>query len=205
MFYTPTFLTPISCSDKYIVHNILFKLATGSNPLFQGMCHAVSGTHAHRVWCVWCVWGVFHAYMHHMEGNDEIAFKVAGHDLKGLVSYFNCKLRGLYLPMMLLLDYRGRSCLHVNSSLYFHLSFVSCNTKTYPPPPIPYLFCLSLLSLLQGSACSASLSFPSTSTLSSTARVTKANQFSAKFHRRVSPHQIRRCPRARIATRFRRK
>jgi hypothetical protein len=39
--------------------------------------------------------------------SDYAAAKVAGHELKGLVSLFNCRVRGLCLPLMCLVDYRG--------------------------------------------------------------------------------------------------
>eukprot|EP00026_Physarum_polycephalum_P000237 Phypoly_transcript_00237.p1 GENE.Phypoly_transcript_00237~~Phypoly_transcript_00237.p1 ORF type:complete len:1263 (+),score=191.32 Phypoly_transcript_00237:1964-5752(+) len=40
-------------------------------------------------------------------GNDCNAAKVAGHELKGLISYYNCDVPGLCLPLMLLIDYKG--------------------------------------------------------------------------------------------------
>ena len=40
-------------------------------------------------------------------GGDEHAAKVAGHDLKGLVHLYNCWERGVHLPVMTIVDYRG--------------------------------------------------------------------------------------------------
>jgi Clustered mitochondria len=40
-------------------------------------------------------------------GNDEAASKVAGHDLKGLISYFNLGIPDLHFPLMALVDYLG--------------------------------------------------------------------------------------------------
>jgi len=40
-------------------------------------------------------------------GGDYGAAKVAGHDLKGWMSYFNAGIRDICLPLMALLDYRG--------------------------------------------------------------------------------------------------
>ena len=40
-------------------------------------------------------------------GGDEHAAKVAGHDLKGLVHLYNCWERGVHVPMMAIVDYRG--------------------------------------------------------------------------------------------------
>jgi hypothetical protein len=44
---------------------------------------------------------------HLFRGDDAAAAKVAGHDLKSLISVLNCDLPGLSVPMMLLLDYKG--------------------------------------------------------------------------------------------------
>jgi tetratricopeptide (TPR) repeat protein len=45
---------------------------------------------------------------HGLYGGDNIAAgKVAGHELKGLLSYFGCGLPDVYFPLMMLLDYRG--------------------------------------------------------------------------------------------------
>eukprot|EP01133_Synstelium_polycarpum_P007370 gene7370-8589_t len=40
-------------------------------------------------------------------GGDAFAMKAAGHELKGLMGYFNCNIEGLYLPLMALIDYMG--------------------------------------------------------------------------------------------------
>eukprot|EP01113_Clastostelium_recurvatum_P045048 TRINITY_DN7684_c0_g1_i8.p1 TRINITY_DN7684_c0_g1~~TRINITY_DN7684_c0_g1_i8.p1 ORF type:complete len:1138 (-),score=347.00 TRINITY_DN7684_c0_g1_i8:32-3445(-) len=40
-------------------------------------------------------------------GGDQYASKAAGHELKGLMAYFNCQIPGLLLPLMALIDYRG--------------------------------------------------------------------------------------------------
>jgi hypothetical protein len=40
-------------------------------------------------------------------GDDEKAAKMAGNDLQGLISYFNCNIAGLYLPMTAIVDYMG--------------------------------------------------------------------------------------------------
>jgi hypothetical protein len=39
--------------------------------------------------------------------NDEAAMKAAGHELLGLMSYYNCQIPGLSLPLMALINYRG--------------------------------------------------------------------------------------------------
>jgi len=40
-------------------------------------------------------------------GNDYSAAKVAGNELRGLISYFNCGIKDLNVPLMALVDYRG--------------------------------------------------------------------------------------------------
>jgi hypothetical protein len=40
-------------------------------------------------------------------GGDEFAMKAAGHELNGLKAYFNCRVKDLHCPFMLLIDYRG--------------------------------------------------------------------------------------------------
>jgi hypothetical protein len=40
-------------------------------------------------------------------GNDYAAAKAAGNELRGLISYFNCQISDLNLPLMALVDYRG--------------------------------------------------------------------------------------------------
>lgn len=44
---------------------------------------------------------------HGLYGSDYAASKVAGHELKGLLAYFNLGIRDLCLPLMALIDYRG--------------------------------------------------------------------------------------------------
>jgi hypothetical protein len=40
-------------------------------------------------------------------GSDYAAAKVAGNELRGLISYFNCRIEDLNVPLMALVDYRG--------------------------------------------------------------------------------------------------
>eukprot|EP01118_Nematostelium_gracile_P006177 TRINITY_DN1987_c0_g1_i1.p1 TRINITY_DN1987_c0_g1~~TRINITY_DN1987_c0_g1_i1.p1 ORF type:complete len:887 (+),score=181.40 TRINITY_DN1987_c0_g1_i1:68-2728(+) len=40
-------------------------------------------------------------------GSDHAAAKVAGHELKGVISYLNCGIPDLNVPLMCLVDYRG--------------------------------------------------------------------------------------------------
>mgnify|MGYP002379608953 FL=1 len=40
-------------------------------------------------------------------GSDYAASKVAGHELKGLMAYFNAGVKDVCLPLMALIDYRG--------------------------------------------------------------------------------------------------
>ena len=40
-------------------------------------------------------------------GNDYAAAKVAGHELKGLMAYFSLHMKGIRVPIMALVDYRG--------------------------------------------------------------------------------------------------
>eukprot|EP01124_Arcella_intermedia_P007744 TRINITY_DN14795_c0_g1_i2.p1 TRINITY_DN14795_c0_g1~~TRINITY_DN14795_c0_g1_i2.p1 ORF type:complete len:549 (+),score=143.34 TRINITY_DN14795_c0_g1_i2:117-1649(+) len=40
-------------------------------------------------------------------GSDYAAAKVAGNELRGLISYFNCHIEDLNVPLMALVDYRG--------------------------------------------------------------------------------------------------
>eukprot|EP01130_Rhizamoeba_saxonica_P016324 TRINITY_DN7530_c0_g1_i1.p1 TRINITY_DN7530_c0_g1~~TRINITY_DN7530_c0_g1_i1.p1 ORF type:complete len:885 (-),score=187.58 TRINITY_DN7530_c0_g1_i1:58-2367(-) len=44
---------------------------------------------------------------HGLFGNDYAAAKVAGNELRGLMSYFNCGVEELNVPLMCLVDYRG--------------------------------------------------------------------------------------------------
>lgn len=38
---------------------------------------------------------------------DENAFKIGGHELKGLMSYYSCQVKGLHFPLMALIDFQG--------------------------------------------------------------------------------------------------
>lgn len=38
---------------------------------------------------------------------DENARKIGGHELKGLMSYYNCQIPGLHFPLMALIDFKG--------------------------------------------------------------------------------------------------
>ena len=40
-------------------------------------------------------------------GGDQFAAKAAGHELKGLNALLKCKPKGIHLPLVALLDYRG--------------------------------------------------------------------------------------------------
>eukprot|EP01127_Copromyxa_protea_P018085 TRINITY_DN5615_c0_g1_i5.p1 TRINITY_DN5615_c0_g1~~TRINITY_DN5615_c0_g1_i5.p1 ORF type:complete len:1747 (+),score=336.92 TRINITY_DN5615_c0_g1_i5:29-5269(+) len=40
-------------------------------------------------------------------GDDDNAMKAAGHELRGLMCYYNCHIPQLHLPLMCLVDYRG--------------------------------------------------------------------------------------------------
>jgi len=40
-------------------------------------------------------------------GSDYAAAKVAGNELRGLISYFKCHIDDLNVPLMALVDYRG--------------------------------------------------------------------------------------------------
>lgn len=42
-------------------------------------------------------------------GSDFAAAKVAGHELKGVISYLNCRIPDLNVPLMCLVDYRGKN------------------------------------------------------------------------------------------------
>jgi len=44
---------------------------------------------------------------HNMYNGDENAMKAAGHELRGLMCYYNCHIPELHLPLMCLVDYRG--------------------------------------------------------------------------------------------------
>lgn len=40
-------------------------------------------------------------------GGDEFIMKAAGHELKGLIEYMDCRVAGLHFPLAVLVDYRG--------------------------------------------------------------------------------------------------
>eukprot|EP01114_Cavostelium_apophysatum_P017894 TRINITY_DN5408_c0_g1_i1.p1 TRINITY_DN5408_c0_g1~~TRINITY_DN5408_c0_g1_i1.p1 ORF type:complete len:1291 (+),score=352.75 TRINITY_DN5408_c0_g1_i1:103-3975(+) len=40
-------------------------------------------------------------------GGDEGIIKSAGHELRGLMSLYDCRIKGLHFPLMVLIDYRG--------------------------------------------------------------------------------------------------
>lgn len=44
---------------------------------------------------------------HGLYGGDEYAMKAAGHELNGLMYYYNCEIPQLNVPLMCLIDYRG--------------------------------------------------------------------------------------------------
>lgn len=74
--------------DKYMVNNILFKFAVGKiYPL--GWSPRIVSIH-----------NLYHVDSHSLYGSDYAAMKVAGHELKGLLAYFNLGLRDLCLPLM---------------------------------------------------------------------------------------------------------
>lgn len=44
---------------------------------------------------------------HGLYGSDAAAQKAAGHELKGLSAYFDCRIPGLHVPLTAVIDYRG--------------------------------------------------------------------------------------------------
>jgi len=42
-----------------------------------------------------------------MYGGDQHAIKAAGHELKGLMCFYNLRMKDLHFPLMALIDYRG--------------------------------------------------------------------------------------------------
>lgn len=46
---------------------------------------------------------------HGLYGGDEGAMKASGHELKGLMSYIDCRIERLHFPLMVLIDYRYRT------------------------------------------------------------------------------------------------
>ncbi|PRP83340.1 hypothetical protein PROFUN_09321 [Planoprotostelium fungivorum] len=94
--------------QKYVVNNILFKFAVDEKN------------------------GIF-------GGDDAQAAKdqVAGHDLKGLISVYNCNISGLSLPMMVLIDYKGfrlvaMTILPIHKRSIVYGSSNACATVHYP-------------------------------------------------------------------------
>jgi Clustered mitochondria len=65
---------------KYVVQNILFKVALADS------CNQL------------------------YQGDDAVAAKVAGHELKGVKAYFNSNTQGLHFPITVLIDYQGWRC-----------------------------------------------------------------------------------------------
>jgi hypothetical protein len=101
--------------DKYIVHNILFKFAVDSKKFYGSDAYAAKVSEALRVSLYVCVLLLF--------ANCKLSscvLQVAGHELQGLISLFNCDDVGLCMPLMALVDYKGfrliaMSTLPVNS------------------------------------------------------------------------------------------
>jgi hypothetical protein len=85
----PTAMGGIVGGDKYIVNNILFKFAVGT----YIKAHLwTSGVGSLALCCP--------IDSHGLYGSDYAASKVAGHELKGLLAYFNLGIRDLCLPLM---------------------------------------------------------------------------------------------------------
>ena len=78
----PASIGGIAGGEKYICHSILFKFAVDQE---------VNGG--------WMYGG--------SEPSDEAAMKVASNELTGLIHCFKCEVKGLHLPLMTLIDYRG--------------------------------------------------------------------------------------------------
>lgn len=78
-------------------------------------------------------------------GGDHLAMKAAGHELKSLMSYYNCSIPGLSFPLMVLIDFRGfrlvaMSLLPISSKTLVygsqeaglrHPKILSCNETLY--------------------------------------------------------------------------
>jgi hypothetical protein len=73
----------VAGGDKYIAQGILFKFAVDTK---------ISDT-------LWMYGG--------KTSSDENATRVAGNELRGLISYYKCGVRNLAVPLMALIDYRG--------------------------------------------------------------------------------------------------
>jgi hypothetical protein len=58
-----------------------------------------------------------------MLGSDYVAAKVAGNELRGLITYFNAGVPDLHVPLMALVDYLGFRLIAMSvSSSYFELN-----------------------------------------------------------------------------------
>jgi hypothetical protein len=88
----PTAMGGIVGGDKYIVNNILFKFAVGTCTVTQATDCGESDE--------LCLIAPLHTDSHGLYGSDYAASKVAGHELKGLLAYFNLGIRDLCLPLM---------------------------------------------------------------------------------------------------------
>mgnify|MGYP002480243165 CR=1 FL=1 len=45
--------------------------------------------------------------VNNLYGGEEGLMKACGHELKGLMSYVDCRIRGLHFPLMVIIDYQG--------------------------------------------------------------------------------------------------
>jgi len=45
--------------------------------------------------------------VNNLYGGEEGLMKACGHELKGLMSYIDCRIRGLCFPLMVIVDFRG--------------------------------------------------------------------------------------------------
>jgi hypothetical protein len=79
----------IAGGEKYKVQGILFKFAVDTNLRLKGYV-------SFDYW----MYGGFRR-------SDHFAAKAAGHELKGLISYYSANVDGLNFPLMALIDYRG--------------------------------------------------------------------------------------------------
>eukprot|EP01091_Cochliopodium_minus_P008798 TRINITY_DN2050_c0_g2_i9.p1 TRINITY_DN2050_c0_g2~~TRINITY_DN2050_c0_g2_i9.p1 ORF type:complete len:1349 (-),score=401.15 TRINITY_DN2050_c0_g2_i9:136-4182(-) len=74
-------------------------------------------------------------------GGDEGAMKAAGHELNGLMTYFNQNIEGLHVPLMALIDYRGYrvtaiSLLPIGKDTIVYGSFDAGNTVYDSEPKV---------------------------------------------------------------------
>jgi len=88
-----------------------------------------------NMFCVVLIWYfLFLQYLdsQHLYGSDYAAMKVAGHELKGSIAYFNCGIPNLHIPMIALVDYMGK---YINTprshSLPFFLSTLNVLYYTF--------------------------------------------------------------------------